>query len=57
MTSTKVTVPTGQKNEFRDILFDLGIYIEKLDPLKRNLIQDAYRTLYVNNVFRTKNDF
>lgn len=40
------------EKEFREILFELAKYIEELDPLKRNLIQDSYKKIYVDNIFK-----
>ena len=44
------------EQQFREIIFRLAKHIEQIDPLKRNLIQESYKHLYVDNLFKEINE-
>lgn len=52
MESNIIEYSAKYEGEFRNIIFTLAKHIEKLDSLKRNLIKDDYKTLYVDNLLK-----
>lgn len=40
------------EHKFRELIFKLAQHIENIDPLKRNLIQESYKVIYVDNLFK-----